>query len=209
MPVNDAARGEVVMNKSMVGMVIVCVLLCGCSAHIEPVLARRPLVEPLPLSVGVYFSPDIRVYRNKCEAFLCKEYDLGPPSVALFETVLAGMFERTVVLATMPPPESAQQVIGIIVPAIIHFNPLKITYQLSFYSRAGVELGAWEIDGSAKFYSTGAEQARRAMRDAAAKFVRELREQPVVKSWLKEAGVVSKETISNAPRPQGNEGAQP
>jgi hypothetical protein len=91
------------MNKSMLRMVIVCVLLCGCSAHIEPVLARRPLVEPLPLSVGVYFSPEFRVYRNKCETFLCKEYDLGPPSVALFETVLAGVFENTVVLDAMPP----------------------------------------------------------------------------------------------------------
>jgi hypothetical protein len=113
------AEGKMVMNTSLLGAVIGSMFLCGCSAsQIEPVLSRRPLVEPLPLSVGVYFSPEFRTYRHKCDAFLCSEYDLGSPSIALFETVLAGMIDNTVMLASMPPAELGQKVSGVIVPGI-------------------------------------------------------------------------------------------
>ncbi len=59
-------------------------LLNGCSAHINPVLERRPLVQPLPLTVGVYFSPEFRAYQVKKICILfgsCPfKYDLGPQS---------------------------------------------------------------------------------------------------------------------------------
>lgn len=183
-------------------MLIVAVVLSGCSSQIDPVLTRRPLVEPLPLTVGVYFTPEFRGHRSKCDAWLCPEYDLGPPSVALFELLLAGLFRDVVVLDAMPTTHSRLKVAGILVPAITEFHlrqvETQITYRVTLYSSEGGELKAGHFEGSGPPFTS--EGARLAIRDAAAKFVKELRKELVVKRWLREAGVES----TDPAQPQNN-----
>lgn len=194
-------ESDVLMNRGLFGAVILSVLLFGCSAssRIDPIITRPPLVEPLPLVVGVYFSPEFRGYRSKCDGWLCPEYDVGPPSVALFELMLAGLFKDVVVLDSMPLTYANLKVDGILVPAISHlhaYGVAAIDYRLTLYSPSGAEFGAWEVGGVA---TTGAVFVsgllRQAMRDAAAKFVRGLAQEPVVKSWLKQAGIELPESV--------------
>lgn len=147
-------------------------ILCGCTFHInhdiEPVLTRKPLVQSSPLTVAVYFSPELRAYRSeKCEsAFplgtVCHEYNLGPQSVALFESVLTALFDQVLVIDSMPIADATAKVVaGILSPAITEFNvrlvETQITYRVTLYSPAGADLNVGEFDGSGPpFTSEGA-----------------------------------------------------
>ncbi len=201
-------------------------LLNGCSAHINPVLERRPLVQPLPLTVGVYFSPEFRAYQVKKICILfgsCTfKYDLGPQSVAMFELILAGMFDSVVAIETLSPQSaSSLGIAGIIEPKITNFNANlnsmrpDITYQITLYSPAGVELGAWEVVGNlrttvgaVKFLSDVGELARLAMRDAATTFIKGFRQEPVVKRWLEGTNIAPKGTLSEAGQLNDRKGGQ-
>ncbi|HTN73445.1 MAG TPA: hypothetical protein VMO00_20350 [Methylomirabilota bacterium] len=201
-------------------ILIISLFLGGCSAQIEPVLTRRPLVEPLPVSVGVYFSPEFRGYRSHCDAWLCPEYDVGPPNVALFELLFAGLFKDVVILDATPTVHSNLKVDGIFVPEISYLKadapPAQITYRFTLRYASAEASGAlevesvWEVEGSAwSGASFVSELVRLAMRDAAAKFVKGFRGEPVVRSWLKQVGIESLEMDPKAPLSQIYEGAQP
>lgn len=128
-------------------------------------------------------------------------------------SLLAGLFKDVVILDAMPPAHSNLKVDGIFVPAISHVYALgraEITYKLALHSSAGAALGAWDAEGSggsgAVFVS---DLLRLAMRDAAANFVKGFRREPVVKNWLKQAGIESMETDPRAPLRQIDEGVKP
>jgi hypothetical protein len=182
---------------------------CTVNHEIKPVLERKPLVESLPLTVGIYFSPEFRTYhRSQCGLLFCNEYELGPPSVALFEILVAGLFDKVLAIETMPPTRSKLDVAGILAPTITRFDIryLEITYRMTLYSPAGSELGAWEVDGAPSGETLfPAEPTRMAMRRAAARFVKEFRTEPVVMHWLEEAGV----KVSAPTSAQNTEGAPP
>jgi hypothetical protein len=199
------------VNAATVWILVLSLFLCGCTFHInhdiEPVLARRPLVESSPLTVAVYFSPELRAYRSeKCEsAFplgtICHEYNnLGPQSVALFESVFTALFDQVLVIDSMPIASATSKVVaGILAPAITEFNvrlvETQVTYRVALYSPAGEELNVGEFDGSGPPYTS--EGARVAMRDAAARFVRQFRKEPVIVRWLEDAIGTSSDTTQS------------
>jgi hypothetical protein len=207
------------MRISIGAILVVLLFLDSCTYNIhheidESVLKRRPLVESLPVTVGIYFSPEFRTYHsNNCESAFplgtfCNEYNLGPSSVALFEIVFAGLFDKVLVIDSTPPRGSNLNVAGTISPAIAAFNvkERQITYRMTLYSPAGTELGMWEVEGLA---STGgvfsSDLVRLAMRAAAAKFVKGFHKEPVVIRWLEDAGV----KVSLPTDPQNKEGVAP
>jgi hypothetical protein len=228
---------ELAMKAISRFILISSLLLNGCTAQISPVLERRPLVQPLPLTVGVYFSPEFRTYQGKKTCtFTCVgpgsfDYDLGPHSVAMFELVLAGMFDSIVAIETLSPP-SSPGIAGIIAPKITDFNATgfdeggfllvlasDITYQVTLYSPAGVEMGTWQVVGNGGIkgregfiFGHGdreGESVRRAMRDAATTFIKGFRQEPVVKRWLEDANIASKETLSDTGQPDDRKGGKP
>ena len=201
------------MRIPLAAVLLVSLFLAGCTYHIsheiEPVLQRRPLVESLPLTVGIYFSPEFRTYHGtQCGALFCNEYDLGARSVALFEILAEGLFDKVAVVEVLPPFDSSPKVCGILAPSITDFDfgYQQITYRVTLYSPAGTELGAWEVEGTASGDEwLPGKRARLAMRDAAAKFVKGFRKEPTVIRWLEEAGV----KVSGPTEPQNKEGAPP
>jgi hypothetical protein len=226
------------MNRVSHLILISSLLLIGCTAHISPVLERRPLVQPLPLTVGVYFSPEFRAYRGKTNcadrdqlmalifppmALACSfKYDLGLQSVAMFELLLAGMFDSIVAIDTLSPPSaSSPGIAGIIAPIITDFNARRfdeglvnvyasdITYQVTLYSPAGIELGAWQVVGNGRTAGMAGESARRAMRDAATTFIKGFRQEQLVKRWLEGANIASKGTSSEAGQSDDRKGGPP
>jgi hypothetical protein len=185
------------MRMSIGAILIVSLFLGGCTYHInheiEPVLQRRPLVESLPLTIGIYFSPEFRTYHGtQCGALFCNEYDLGPRSVALFEIIVAGLFDKVIVVEVLPPFDSCPEVSGILAPSITEFDfgYQQITYRLTLYSPAGIEVGSWEVVGAAPGDEwLPGKRTRLAMRDATAKFVKGFHKEPVVIRWLQDAGL--------------------
>lgn len=204
------------MIKSLLRKTIFILVLAGCSGQIEPVLTRRPLVEPLPLSVGVYFSPEFRAYRTKCDAWLCPEYDIGPPSVALFEMLLAGLFREVQIIEFEPPITADLKVDGILAPAITSSTyqvggVAQMIYRITLSDPAGMEVVAWEVSGTSlagAVFAAGP-ALRLAMRDAAAQFVRGIRQEPLIKAWLKQAGVEAIEAVPKMTNPEVGEGVPP
>jgi hypothetical protein len=150
-------------------------------------------------------------------SLIVRRIRLGPPSVALFEIIVAGLFEKVVVIDSLPPSDSNLQIAGMLAPSIVNFEYgvhqyvyHRITYRVTLYSPTGADLGAWEVDGTASveagtFPRTLGNVTRIAMRRAAARFVKEFRKEPVVTRWLEEAGVKS----SGPTQPQNTEGVPP
>ena len=141
----------------------------GCSLA-PPIDAPRPsgVEEPLPLSMGVYFSPD---FRNREDVFT-KQYietytfRIGEPSVELFERVFAFSFAETVAVDSIPPfKESDDALDAIIEPYFTEVTPfygstnprgfgyvlLKMTlgYGFRLYTLDGEEVANWKVDGFA------------------------------------------------------------
>ena len=86
---------------------------CGTSEtdyQIDPgaVLGAKPLIEPLPLTVGVYYGPEFRNFEtvqtrrdhNSIDRYHLR---LGRPSMALFNLAFGALFAKTVALSTAPP----------------------------------------------------------------------------------------------------------
>ena len=132
------------------------------------------------------------------------------------------MFDSVVAIETLSPQSaSSLGIAGIIEPKITNFNANlnsmrpDITYQITLYSPAGVELGAWEVVGNlrttvgaVKFLSDVGELARLAMRDAATTFIKGFRQEPVVKRWLEGTNIAPKGTLSEAGQLNDRKGGQ-
>ena len=129
-------------------ILIVFFLTTACTAQIDvsrPELPS-PLIEPLPVSVGVYYSPEFESYPVKERVHgsggFFWETNLGPSSVALFDSVLDSVFESVVrVSSRIPDAETDASVTAIIEPTITYVthvrsnvvNHARVTYQVTFW----------------------------------------------------------------------------
>ena len=149
--------------------VAVLLLQGGCSLA-PPIDAPRPSAvrEPLPLKVGVYYSPD---FRGREEVFT-KQYietytfRLGEPSVELFDRVFGFTFAETAAVDSLPPFETAvPDLDAVIEPYFAEVTPfygstnpsgfgyvlLKMTlgYGFRLYSPEGEQIADWRVEGFA------------------------------------------------------------
>ena len=172
-------------------------LVAGCTETItaKTVTLPTPLIEPLPVTVGVYYSPELRTNEptvrlpKRCPWCGSSMYKLsvGPAAAAMLERVFAAMFERTVVVASRPPlPAGGSDVAAVIEPAIT-FNVgrdfISIGIYLTLYAADGASLKSWSASGT----GPGTDAAA-ALRDAAAVIMTEFAAQPEVKEWLSSIG---------------------
>lgn len=167
---------RVITSTSALGLI-----LAGCaisqSVTIEPVLESPPLVEPLPVTVGVFYSKDFRtaaVWQREdpeCDVnplctptFAKSNYQLGEPSTELFNNVFTGLFQTTVEIPSWPEASGlAPDISGVIAPRIKSFSvrpppqnvqtgqyKAQITYEFNLYKPDGTLLGSWEASGLAE-----------------------------------------------------------
>jgi len=198
------------------GILLAAAILTGCyTVPLTPNPAlERPLGwRPLPIAVGIHYSPEFRAHTHK----EWKNYDirwdfpLGRASVPLLDRAFAILFESPRTLDRRPPlPAAAPAVAGAIEPVIEEFTfgvPMvvktgtyraAITYRFTLYSPSGERLGAWTVQGEGAktvpvqlFESAHGpgEAADRAMEDAARKLISGFRQVPAVSAWLRHTGV--------------------
>lgn len=178
-------------------------VLAGCSTTVPPLTVEfpTPLIENMPLSVGIYYDDELRnfTYNETVSDGSRWTIELGESNVRLFDRLFAAMFQQTTEVSdtrTAPPG-----VDGIIHPVLeeyafltpnelgSRFYAVSIRYRVFLYDAQGNELAAWPINAYGQSRSglinagkmrTGPlqEATNLAMRDAAAAAIVTLPLQP-------------------------------
>ncbi|MEE9255289.1 MAG: hypothetical protein V3U43_10160 [Pseudomonadales bacterium] len=195
-------------------MTIAMVLLAaGCTSS-ATVLERpfpAPVLDPIPLTIGVYYSDDFRayVYAERIPRKGTIEIKAGAANVRLFDRVLPGMF--TGVVHLLGPLDTGEGVDAIFIPtledfqiALPHqthndFSEVWIKYQLKLMAPDGEAIASWKLVAYGKSPKGMLESekgalwvaARVALRDAGAFFAIKFKEVAGVRQWLLENGALS------------------
>ena len=184
-------------------------LLCSCSSSV-PVQADfpRPLVEPLPIRVGVVFSEALRTFEYYEEIPQHSKWtiQLGNANVAMFEPLFASMFRESRIVPMLPLSEADLSGLdAVLQPELEKFefdvprNPdakfveVWLQYRLTLLQTDGTQIAAWPVVGYGKAQTgmLGNEgslrrAAVRAMREVGATLVTGFAKQPAVGEWLEE-----------------------
>lgn len=183
-------------------------LMTGCggaSVSVPPVLPV-PLVERLPLTMGVHLSDELLnyVYQQELEGSGEWTIEFGSAQTTMFNNLLSGMFEA--VRPVAEPEAPGDEVDGVLVPRIdeVQFSTpdqtrtdyfeVWVRYRFSLHDRDGTLLGEWPLTAygkaNARNYGMNSREpalqaaALAAMRDAMAFFTVQFRTVPPVRAWL-------------------------
>jgi len=179
---------------------------CGGAKVAVPTEFPVPLVEKLPLKMGVHLTPELLsyVHAEKLESAGDWSIDLGGAQKVMFENLLTGMFER---MAFVDDPQSPPPGLdAVLVPAIeeVQFSipqqtrsdyyEVWIRYQFKLYDHDGQLLADWPLTAYGKAnqrnYGMQTNQpglqaaALAACRDAMAFFTVQFHGLPSIKDWL-------------------------
>jgi hypothetical protein len=167
-----------------------------------------PLIEKIPVTVGVYVPPEFRdkVYEEKREGGFEYSIGLGKAQSAGFMRIMEAMFARVV---TVSSPSAAAatdpEIRGVLVPQLDDYafvTPLdsgmkvyaaSLKYTIRLYSPRGELAESWTFTGYGTHPASSipgqgdealASATRLAMRDAAAKLAAEFHEQAIARGLL-------------------------
>jgi SAM-dependent methyltransferase len=200
------------------------VLLAGCGTtqfEAQPAIPA-PLVERIPVVVGVYLSPEFRekVYRE--------DRDGGDVAIAIgkaqsegFMRLMTAMFERAVPVSSPEAGAGTDPAIrGVIEPVLEDFAfvtpadsgtdvyAVSLRYRVNGYKPDGQFTESWTFTGygaaaSGSMLGIGTEALQKAtqlaLRDAGARLATELREQAIIRGLLPQGAPVP---AAEAPPPQ-------
>ena len=178
---------------------------CTTTLHIDTAVPR-PVIEPLPLNVGVHYEESLRDYDFDGEAQDDEsnwDIELGPAHVRLFKQLFGSQFRKVTQVQDLHSIADRTHIDVVVEPAIeeytlrtpwgtgTDFYEVTIRYSLSFYSPDGELIGRWPFEGHGRTRSSlfsndeSVEKATvAAMRDAATVLILDLRDKPVVKGLL-------------------------
>ena len=198
----------------MAGVLIITTLLPGCfmfgviplNPDPEYVISHQPqsvITQRLPLRLGVYYSLETRDYRYTTKLNFDLNFDLGPPTIAVINVVLASLFEEADEVQQLSPAVSDLD--AIIEISIENFyyklsypQQCRITYRFIVYGTDGTPLASWVEYGNGNLsdyipsWSRSALQhnTESAILDGAKKFISNFRSQPRIRQWLESHDIV-------------------
>ncbi len=189
---------------------LLTLLLAACGPHIVDVRALddfpAALVDPLELSIGVYFPPEFSTFshQEKRPAPSAQEWtiNLGNPQVQAFRSVFSSTFRELHELSGPHGGPAGMQ--AIIVPRVSEFQfalpadtrakifEIWVKYDLEILDVSGESIAHWNFTAYGKTPTaalTSDEDAIRAatviaLRDAGASLVIGLRRDSRIRSWL-------------------------
>ena len=191
---------------------IAMAFLFGCTGAnvVVETVVPSPLVDRLPVRVGVFFDESLKgyVHQETLEDHGNFRIELGSVQVPVFERVFDALFEETVTLSTM---EAGDGVEAVIVPVFeelqfaipaqtrSQFFEVWIKYRIDVYDPGGELLAQWPLPAYGKSNernfgfmedSKGSgltEASVRALRDAAARLSFYFPRVPEIADLVKEA----------------------
>ena len=167
----------------------------------------EPLVEPLPLHMGVYYSKEFREFSHEEKADKkSPEHRIttGPTQIKLFNRLFKKFFVRTTELASLPTADKPLQLNAVLAPEVeeLQFTVPRDTkrevfevwvkYKIKLYSPSGDPILDWSIPAYGKTPTAfmksrdkALEQAAIvALRDAGAYFTISFSRLPKLQRWL-------------------------
>lgn len=189
-------------------------LLSGCTSTRLTTQAQLPppLIEKLPVRVGIYFSKEFREYAHReTRGAIDYEINLGPAHVTNIDWLLKAMFSEVV------PVEDPTRISSIQPPLVFVLEPrfeeysfltpkdvageafiVTIRYMLTLYDGDGGRVDSFTLTGYGreKAHALTSKEplqiaTQRAMRDAGAKVAVELTDQEAVRLLIRNAGSFS------------------
>lgn len=136
---------------------------CGGTVSIEPAIVR-PVVDPAPVSVGIYYSEDLRDHKctgDKGYIAYSWTFTLGPPSIEMFDVIFAALFRDVETRDTGPKitsPGDQRDIIELHLSEftgcqaswpILGTTVIDIAYEAIVRSDEGEELARWKGRGRA------------------------------------------------------------
>lgn len=178
------------MNRTALTGIILAGLLSGCGANVtlKTPTIPEPLLEQIPMSVGLRMPPNFQQFIHEEKVYGREEWsiNLGRSNAALFEQLLAYMFAEVTVLGPDDDPQlmPLDALIEVSIDAFEFSTPEQsnteafavwIRYRLKVYNDEGEMTSNWPVSAYGKSQTTtlgGSEALQRAailaMRDAAA-----------------------------------------
>ena len=181
-----------------------CVGACGGSQVIVESTFPRPLIEPLPISMGVIIPDELYnfIYTEDIPDQSLWTIALGDANVAMLAPLFEGMFSQTKELESLAIAAGDTTLDGVIEPKLEKFEfdvpqgerdefvEVWLQYQITVYEPDGGTVIQWPVSGYGKSeLLRDAEDAVQraavvAMREAGATISTKFSEQPQVKEWL-------------------------
>jgi hypothetical protein len=186
-----------------------------------------PLIEPLPLTLGVWYGDDFSHHEFFDDAKSKKEsswiVNTGAAQVQMWDTLLAGMFTKVVHLDHKPEQgQSTPGVDGVLIPHVEELQyaiptqtkskvfEIWMRYRFELLSGQGAPVAEWTMSSYGKtptaFLQSDQEAvnlaAVMALRDAGAHFATSgFAKVPAVSAWLQELGAQGKPAQDTAGTP--------
>jgi hypothetical protein len=191
-------------------------LLVGCGPNKVVVQGNfpPPLIEPLPLTMGVWFDNDFAQHEFYDEAKSKRDsswvVNTGAAQVQMWNALLAGMFEKIVSLKDKPGPgRSNPDVDAVLIPHVeelqyaipaqtnVKVYEIWMRYRFELVTTDGTPIAQWTMTSYGKTPTALLQSdqdavnlaAVMALRDAGANFATSFSRVPAVQDWLREKGV--------------------
>jgi hypothetical protein len=191
----------------------VLTLLAGCGASEVVVKGEfpEPLMNKLPLTLGIWYGEDFRTHeffddaKSRAESsWLVKT---GDAQVQMWDTLLNGMFVSIVPMKAKPEPSAMNQVVdAVLIPHVdelqyaipAHTNvkvyEIWIRYRYELVTNSGEPIANWTMTSFGKTPTAFLQSdeaavnlaAVVALRDAGANFAANFTRVPAVREWLKQ-----------------------
>ena len=209
------------MSGSMISVRGLCTLAlatllvaCGPNRVVVEGNFPEPLIEPLPVTLGVWYGEEFAGHeffdesKEKTESSWI--VNTGQAQVQMWDTLLAGMFKNLVHMRGKPAPGQLNQVVdGVLIPHVdelqyaipAHTNvkvyEIWMRYRFELVSTSGEPIGEWVMTSYGKtptaFLQSDEEAvnlaAVMALRDAGAHFATSFTTVPAVREWLRVRGI--------------------
>lgn len=192
------------------GTALACLAACGATeVQVAPVFEfPTPLVEPLPVHMGVYYSENFRnftYYESKDEQGIDDtSIKMGEAQISLFEKILPSVFEQVQVLERGESASSRAHLDAVLVPQIIDVeysvpqtNKAKIyevwiKYKFDLLALDGSSIASWTMPAYGKTPTALLKSSKEAinlasvmaLRDCGAAFITGFTRVPEVAQWL-------------------------
>lgn len=198
------AAKRISMRILIAGAAVPVLAACTSAVVVESEFPT-PLVEPSPLSMGLYFEDELRNFIH-AEALPRRStwtIDLGDANVAMLGPLYGTMFSSTREFETLPPPPAQASIVdGVLASTLEEFQfdvpqssrdefvEVWLQYRLTLLDGNDVVI-EWFVPGYGKAEIDGnrEEAVHRAsivaMREAGARISTQFMQQPAVQTWLR------------------------
>jgi len=177
---------------------------CGGSEVIVEATFPRPLVEQLPVNMGVVIPDELYnfIYTEDIPDQSLWTIALGDANVAMLEPLFNGMFRQTKDIDSLALAASDTTLDGVIEPKLEKFEfdvpqgerdkfvEVWLQYEIAVYEPGGATVIEWPVSGYGKseLLRDPEDAVQRAavvaMREAGATIATKFSEQPQIKEWL-------------------------